>query len=201
MKTDNLKGFTLVELMIVVAIVAILAAIALPMYTKYVKKSRTSEAVSNLGAITIYEETFYSENDYYMTAQANPATVPNSGNIGGRLYFNTGLQGWSLLGNVVPNNTPVYFQYEIRAGAYNSTGGVISGSSGLIDPSTTTPAPGGTNCSNTAGLSANALSIPSTPSSNWFYATATGDQDSDGICSLFIKVIDRPDIVVTNDIE
>ena len=42
------KGFTLIELMIVIAIIGILAAVAIPMYSDYTKKSRTSEVASNL---------------------------------------------------------------------------------------------------------------------------------------------------------
>ena len=42
------KGFTLIELMIVIAIIGILAAVAIPMYADYTKKSRTSEVASNL---------------------------------------------------------------------------------------------------------------------------------------------------------
>ena len=41
----NMQGFTLIELMIVVAIIAILAAIALPAYQNYVRKARVSEVV------------------------------------------------------------------------------------------------------------------------------------------------------------
>ena len=44
------SGFTLIELMIVVAIVAILAAIALPAYTDYMKRSKVSEAMAAAGA-------------------------------------------------------------------------------------------------------------------------------------------------------
>ena len=42
------KGFTLIELMIVIAIIGILAAVAIPMYSDYTKKSRTSEVATNL---------------------------------------------------------------------------------------------------------------------------------------------------------
>lgn len=57
------KGFTLIELMIVIAIIGILAAVAIPMYSDYTKKSRTSEVASNLSEITkmqlIYKEDPY----------------------------------------------------------------------------------------------------------------------------------------------
>lgn len=45
------KGFTLIELMIVVAIIGVLAAVAIPAYSDYVKKSRESEAINALGDI------------------------------------------------------------------------------------------------------------------------------------------------------
>jgi len=53
------KGFTLVELMIVVVILGILAAIAIPLYMKFVQQSKTGEAQGNLGKIaTLVEEYF-----------------------------------------------------------------------------------------------------------------------------------------------
>ena len=57
---ERRSGFTLVELMIVVAIIGILAAVAIPAFTRYVRKARTTEAVSQLnkqwvGSVAYYE--------------------------------------------------------------------------------------------------------------------------------------------------
>ena len=59
------KGFTLIELMIVVAIIGILAAIAIPNFLRYQAKSRQSEAKTNLGAVFVGETAYFSENSRY----------------------------------------------------------------------------------------------------------------------------------------
>ena len=56
---QNRKGFTLIELMIVVAIIGILAAVAVPGFMKYIKDSKTTEAKSNLKAIAEGASSFY----------------------------------------------------------------------------------------------------------------------------------------------
>jgi type IV pilus assembly protein PilA len=59
------KGFTLIELMIVVAIIGILAAIAIPNFLKFQAKSKMSEAKTNLGAIYTGEIAYFGEQNSY----------------------------------------------------------------------------------------------------------------------------------------
>ena len=64
------KGFTLLELMIVVTIVGILASIALPAYTDYVKRGNITEATSNLATKRTQLEQFFQDNKTYVGAAA-----------------------------------------------------------------------------------------------------------------------------------
>lgn len=66
MQRNREKGFTLIELMIVVAILGILAAIAIPNFMRFQAKSKQSEAKTNLGAIGTTAEAWRSENDQYI---------------------------------------------------------------------------------------------------------------------------------------
>jgi prepilin-type N-terminal cleavage/methylation domain-containing protein len=198
-------GFSLIELMIVIVIISVLAAVAVPIYARYIRKSRTSEAVSNLGTIAMFEETYYSEADSYITAGPNPVNVPNPSLPTGRLPFNGTITGWNLLGRVIPDGQQLYFQYEARAGQFDAVGS--PNTSNYLVKNTDPAKPGGNDCNNTTNLTALSLGIPTNPSSSWFYITAVGDQKGGSgsrgqkFCSLFIKVIDRSDISVQNDID
>lgn len=61
------SGFTLIELMVVIAIVAIIATMALPTFTEQVRKSRRSEAITTLGDLQVRQERWRSSNAAYGT--------------------------------------------------------------------------------------------------------------------------------------
>ncbi len=61
----HVTGFTLIEIMIVVAIIAILAAISIPAYSDYVLRGRLVEATSNLGQLRVRAEQFFQDNRMY----------------------------------------------------------------------------------------------------------------------------------------
>jgi type IV pilus assembly protein PilE len=82
------SGFTLIELMIVVAVVAILAAVALPSFLDSIRKGRRAEAVAALGQVQQSQERWRANNPAYTTALAAsaPAGLGLSSTSSGGLY-------------------------------------------------------------------------------------------------------------------
>ena len=70
------KGFTLIEIMIVVAIIGILAAIAMPNYTRYVERARATEATSALADMRIRMEQFFQDSRSYAGNDAVLCAAP-----------------------------------------------------------------------------------------------------------------------------
>jgi len=74
------KGFTLIELMIVVAIIGILAAIAIPNFIKFQARSKQSEAKSNLKALFTAQKSYFQEYDRYAQPVKLIGFSPERGN-------------------------------------------------------------------------------------------------------------------------
>jgi len=93
------KGFTLIELMIVVAIIGILAAIAIPQFASYRQRAFNSAAVSDLNTARMAEEALYADYQVY------GSTVAASGDAGvaaGVLISATGFIATTTAGNQAP---------------------------------------------------------------------------------------------------
>ncbi|MGE3683588.1 MAG: type IV pilin protein [Bdellovibrionales bacterium] len=97
------SGFTLIELMIVIAVASTLFSIAVPSYNRFVRKARQAEAKSNLAAIYTGESTFRSEWGGY-TGDLRDIGVM----LSGRLNYDVGFAGAGFLPppNFVPTSSP-----------------------------------------------------------------------------------------------
>ena len=114
------QGFTLIELMIVIAIVGILAAIALPAYQDYTVRAKVSEAMARLaeGKTSIAE--YYSANGYFPidSTSAGLNTNPNTDIVASIRYIGAATTTVSTLGavlqtGVIPTNTAVNYSFVL----------------------------------------------------------------------------------------
>lgn len=105
-------GYTLVELMIAVAIVGVLAAIAGPAFYSQMQRSRMLDAYRTLDDIRRAEAAYFAGFSQYCTVGWNPAVMPVGGSFG---VLDTTDPAWAVLG--VNTDGPQRFQYRVQTGA------------------------------------------------------------------------------------
>ncbi len=123
------RGFSLVELLIVVAIIGILATIAVYAYRRYVAKARKTEVFSMIAAIKSSEEAYKAESSQYLSTTTSGETdfYPVLGSGGSEPALKSwnpngdGKTLWTALG-VSPPKSAVYCGFVVVAGDANDFG-------------------------------------------------------------------------------
>lgn len=105
MKHIHQRGFTLIELMIVVAIIGILAAIAYPSYINHITRSRRADGQTGLMNLAARMERYYSENNTYATA-----TIAAGSAVTDVLTNNQSTDGWYTIS--IPAQTATTFTLQ-----------------------------------------------------------------------------------------
>ena len=109
------RGFTLIELMVVVAIVAVLAAVMIPMFMKEGTRAKAKSEVSPMFAELSHKEDQYKqENGTYKNAAACPSAASASGTDVTTVCFSSG-SDWSLL-RIVPSEKKLTCSYVVTTG-------------------------------------------------------------------------------------
>lgn len=166
------QGFTLVEAMIIVVIIGVLSAIAIPTYTGYLYRSKTTEAVGFLAAIKARQEDYKALYQEYCNVSGDETQwwpkldtlgpAPRSWNGAGRPA------GWSQLG-VSPPGQDTYFSYVSVAGGIGEELPTIASEAGYDN------------------------------TDFWFVSRAVGDLNGDGVRITFESYSHRQSLWISSE--
>jgi len=176
-RTVRERGFTLVELLAVVAMVGILAALALVGYRRYINSAGTAEAAAVIQGIRGAEEAYKAEMLVYLSCSTTldsyyPMTTPNSQK---HHWVQSGHQDydrWRQLN--VTTDGPVKFGYAVVAGMPPTMASPVGFANAPAWPAVTEP---------------------------WYMVQAKGDRDEDGTPAMFLASSLRGEIYSENDTE
>jgi type IV pilus assembly protein PilA len=172
----NQEGFTLIELMVVVAIVGVLVALAIPQYAKYQSRARQTEAKTTLGSIYTAEQSFSVENGSFTECltQIGASTTGNSfyytagflGTAAAKCSSTTGLSCFGYQWNAAAGTVTA------SCGAAASAANLASTANSIADAAATLPAQGKltgdvTNNSTFTSMAIGDISTTSTTYDTW----------------------------------
>jgi len=169
------RGFSLIELMIVVAILGVLAALAIPAFNRYIARGKLAEATAFLQNIRAQQESYRQAYGRYMgIAEFHPETVGVN-----KVPWDPSQAlkaQWDMLG-VAPAGKYVYFQYAVGCGGPH------------VD-----------NCTDVQDEGSKAFDFD-LASKHWWVGVAHGDLDNDGDLSTIVVNSERDDTFMENELE
>lgn len=177
------KGFTLVELMIVVAIIGILAAVAIPNYQKYQARARQSEIKIGLAGLFTAEQSYIAEASTYSSCLNDIGYSVNTTGTGLR-YYTHGFSGGSSNQSCGPNGTVScnnVFPFGTPGGVTCSAiaaGGAYYAANAKVNVGATVPAQANLPTTNITQSAFSAGGVGNISSSNSNYDTWTIDNNN-----------------------